>query len=404
MTAQTLAATDAAPLSHDSRVIALIGFAHAVSHFFHLLLPALFPWLMPAFGLGFAEIGATVTVFFVVSGIGQALAGFAVDRFGPVRVLLAGMSCFVAAGLVLALAPASLALFAAAGLAGAGNAVFHPSDFTVLNRRVSHARLGHAFSVHGLSGNLGWAAAPVFLTALASLAGWRVAAAGAGLLALPAMALLWRYRDELNTPPIQAHAEHAAHGTYAFLRVGAVWLCFAFFFLVTAAFGAIQSFSAPVLQHLYGLPLAMAATTLSSYLLAGAGGMFVGGFVARRQSHDATVAVVLGLAALLAVVLAAQILPAWAVLPTMAGIGFFTGVAGPSRDLLVRRAATARFGHAAYGRIYGFVYSGLDAGLAASPLVFGRFMDHGRYGAVLAGIALFQAAAIATALRVGREP
>jgi hypothetical protein len=87
----------------------------------------------------------------------------------------------------------------------------------------------------------------------------------------------------------------------------------------------------------------------------------------------------------------------------MAGIGFFTGIAGPSRDLLVRRAATARFGHAAYGRIYGFVYSGLDAGIAVSPLVFGQFMDHGRYGAVLIGIALFQAAAIATALRVGRE-
>lgn len=403
MTAQTLTATDAAPLSHDGRVIALIGFAHGVSHFFQLLLPALFPWLMPAFGLTFSQIGATMTVFFTLSGFGQAMAGFAVDRFGAVRVLLAGMSCFLAAGLMLALAPNSLALFAAAALAGAGNAVFHPSDFSVLNRRVSHARLGHAFSMHGLSGNLGWAVAPLFLAGLASLAGWRVAAVGAAMLALPAMALLWRYRDELNTPPSHEHEAQTGHGTYAFLRVGAVWLCFAFFFLITAAFGAIQNFSAPVLQHLYGLPLTLAATTLSSYLLAGAGGMFVGGFVARRRSHDGTIAMALTVAALLAVVLAAQVVPAWAVLPTMAGIGFFTGIAGPSRDLLVRRAATARFGHAAFGRIYGFVYSGLDAGVAASPLVFGRFMDHGRYGTVLVGIALFQAAAIATALWVGRE-
>lgn len=401
MTARILSAGDAEPLSHDTRVIALMGFAHGVSHFFHLLLPPLFPWLMPAFGLGFTEIGATLTVFFAVSGVGQALAGFAVDRFGPVRVLLTGMACFLAAALVLATAANGLALFGAAALAGLGNSVFHPADFTVLNHRVSHARLGHAFSVHGLSGNLGWAAAPLFLTALATLAGWRVAAAGAGLLALPAMALLWRFRDELNSAPNHEHAEGAAHGTFAFLRVGAVWLCFAFFFLITAAFGAIQSFSAPALQHLYGLPLAVAATALSSYLLAGAGGMFVGGFVARRQSHDRVIALVLTVAALLAVVLAAQVLPAWMVLPTMAGIGFFTGIAGPSRDLLVRRAATARFGRAAYGRIYGFVYSGLDAGIAASPLVFGHFMDSGRYGAVLIGIALFQAAAIATALRVG---
>lgn len=48
------------------------------------------------------------------------------------------------------------------GLAGLGNATFHPVDFTILNQRVSPPRLGYAFSAHGLTGNLGWAAAPVF--------------------------------------------------------------------------------------------------------------------------------------------------------------------------------------------------------------------------------------------------
>ena len=87
----------------------------------------------------------------------------------------------------------------------------------------------------------------------------------------------------------------------------------------------------------------------------------------------------------------------------LAGIGFFTGIAGPSRDLLVRKAATSRFGQAAYGRVYGFVYSGLDLGLAIAPLMFGAFMDQGRYSAVLVGIAVFQSLAILTALRVGRS-
>jgi FSR family fosmidomycin resistance protein-like MFS transporter len=40
-----------APPRQDAYVIALVGFAHGVSHFFHLLLPPLFPWLMPEFGL-----------------------------------------------------------------------------------------------------------------------------------------------------------------------------------------------------------------------------------------------------------------------------------------------------------------------------------------------------------------
>jgi len=97
------------------------------------------------------------------------------------------------------------------------------------------------------------------------------------------------------------------------------------------------------------------------------------------------------------------VLPAWSVPPAMGAMGFFSGIAGPSRDLLVRRAATSRFGQQAYGRVYGFVYSGLDLGLAVSPLIFGPLMDAGRFGAVLVGVALLQSAAILTALRVGRS-
>ena len=190
-------ATLAAP-RQDAYVIALVGFAHGVSHFFHLLLPPLFPWLMPEFGLDFSRIGMTMTVFFVVSGVGQALAGLLVDRFGPLRVLAGGVSCFVLAGLGLSLANDFVALLAVAALAGLGNSVFHPCDFTVLNRNVSPPRLGHAFSIHGLSGNVGWALAPVFLTGIAATAGWRTAALGAGLLALPALALLLAGRKHRN--------------------------------------------------------------------------------------------------------------------------------------------------------------------------------------------------------------
>ncbi len=401
----TASTTLESPAHRDTVVIAVIGLAHGTSHFFHLLLPPLFPWLMPAFGLDFSRIGLTMTAFFVMSGVGQALAGFAVDRFGPVRVLLFGMSCFVLAGLSLGLfAHSQSDLFLVATLAGLGNSVLHPSDYTILNRKVSTSRLGHAFSIHGISGNLGWALAPVFLTGIAAATGWKVAAIAAGLMALPAMFMLWIFRDQLDSAPLNAGMEnYPAHGTFSFLSVGAVWLCFAFFFLTTVAFGAFQNFGSPVLQHLYGLSVASAATALSTFLLVAACGVFVGGFVAQHRAQDQIIAVVLTIAALLAAFLSMELLPAWSVVPVMAGIGFFTGIAGPSRDLLVRRAATARFGQAAYGRIYGFVYSGLDSGLALSPLVFGHFMDIAHYAWVLIGIAIFQALAVLTALRVGRS-
>ena len=388
---------------NDVETIAVVGFVHGVSHFFHLLLPPLFPWLMDDFGLSFTGIGATMTVFFVISGVGQALSGFLVDRLGAARVLGAGIGCFLLAAVLLALAGDYATLVVVAALAGLGNSVFHPADFTVLNRHVSQPRLGHAFAMHGLSGNLGWALAPVFLTSIAASAGWRAAALSAAMVAAAALALLFWRRDALADPPGIAYEVREGEGVsiFAFLGSPAVWTCFAFFFLITTAFGAIQNFATPILQNLHGLSLAVAASALSAYLLGGAAGILGGGLLARKGDHERLIALALGAAALLAVALATLPLPSWSVLPLMAGIGFCTGVAGPSRDLLVRRVATSRFGQAAYGRVYGFVYSGLDAGLALAPIVFGVFMDHGRFAQVLIGIAMLQALAIFTALRVG---
>ena len=397
----------------DLRVIGLIGFAHATSHFFHMLLPPLFPWLMPEFNLSFTQAGATMTVFFVVSGVGQALSGFVVDRIGPRRVLLAGIACFVLAALLLSVANSYAMLLAVGAAAGLGNCVFHPADFTVLNRKVSTARLGHAFSMHGLSGNLGWAIAPVFLAGIAAAASWRMAALGAAGLGAAAWLVIWLRREATDLSGIAANAMDASAGakvspagtasTFGFLGVGAVWMCFCFFLVVTAAFGALQNYATPVMHEIYGLPLAAAAATLTAFLLGGAVGIAGGGVLASRSgAHDRQIAAALAAAAAVALAIASGVLPSWSVLPAMGVMGFCGGIAGPSRDLLVRRAATARFGQQAFGRIYGFVYSGLDVGLAISPLLFGPLMDGGRFGAVLVGVALLQGAAILTALRVGR--
>src|SRR6186997_2693992 len=192
-------ATPTAPASFrsDATVISLVGFAHGTSHFFHFVLPPLFPWLMRDFGLSFTQVGATMTVFFVVSGIGQALAGFVVDRFGALRVLYGGIGLLALAALGIAVSQNLGMLFAAAAVAGLGNSVFHPADFTVLNRKVSTPRLGHAFSVHGLSGSLGWAAAPLFVAAVSETLGWRAAATGASLVGFAALTFLYLNRRQM---------------------------------------------------------------------------------------------------------------------------------------------------------------------------------------------------------------
>lgn len=399
------AATPAAgSLRSDATVISLVGFAHGVSHFYHFVLPPLFPYLMREFGLTFTEVGSTMMVFFVVSGVGQALAGFVVDRFGALKVLCGGMLLLGSSSLVLSVAGSYPMLLVAAGIAGLGNCVFHPADFTLLNRRVSNPRLGHAFSVHGLSGSLGWAAAPVLVLAIAETTGsWRMAAVGASLVGFLALAFLLANRKLLAVEALSiAESGKPKGGSFAFLSVGIVWMSFLFFLLAVMAFGGLQNFAPPVLERTYGVTLALATTGLTAYLLGSAGGTAAGGFFASKGEHqDRLIALALGGGALCAVALASGLVPTWSIVALMGLMGFSVGFAGPSRDILVRRAATSTFGAGAFGRIYGFVYSGIDTGLAIAPIVFGLLMDAGRYSGVLWGVALLQTLAIFAALTVG---
>ncbi|MBI3094894.1 MAG: MFS transporter [Rhodocyclales bacterium] len=401
--------TPNAPVRADAAVIALVGMAHATSHLFHLLLPPLFPLLMPDFGFGYTEAGFLMTVFFAISGVGQALAGIVVDRYGARRVLMAGVSLLAASGLALAAAVNYSMLLLAVALAGVGNSVFHPADFSLLNKKVTPARLGYAFSVHGLSGNLGWAlGATISGTALA-WAGWRGAGVAAALVALGSVAALQLARPLLDDERPRVDAGATASATiFGFLGLPAIWLAFMFFLLVTAAFGGLQSFSVPVLGGIYGLTAAAGVAALTGYLLGSAAGMVAGGFVAVRvHAHERTVGGALVGAAVFASVLASGLPPAWSVIPLMVGIGIGVGLAGPSRDLLVRRVATESLagGNAspAFGRVYGFVYSGLDVGLALGPLAFGMLLDAGGRDGVLPGVALLQILAVLTVLAMGRK-
>ncbi|MFN3496531.1 MAG: MFS transporter, partial [Hydrogenophaga sp.] len=170
------------PLRQDASLIGLVGLAHMISHFSQLLLAPLFPWLKDAFDASYAELGFLMTVFFVTSCAVQTTSGFVVDRFGPRPVLFAGLSLLGVAAFGFAASTSYGMLAAFAVVAGVGNGVFHPVDYTLLNRKVSALRLGHAYSVHGITGNLGWALAPVFLVGITALTDWRIAYHAAALL------------------------------------------------------------------------------------------------------------------------------------------------------------------------------------------------------------------------------
>jgi predicted MFS family arabinose efflux permease len=229
---------------------------------------------------------------------------------------------------------------------------------------------------------------------------------GAAVLALSVIALLAFQRDSIDDaqgnwgdePASAKSTASAAEHPLAFLRLPALWLCFAFFFSTTAALSAIQSFASPALASLYALALASTAYVVTGYMLFGALGMVVGGFwVVKSSRLDRNIAIAMTGSAVLLVLTASGFAASGIALMAVSLAGFGTGLAGPSRDMLIRRAAPP----GATGRVYGTVYSGLDLGFAVSAPLFGALLDRHQPAAVFYGAALALMIGTAAASRVG---
>ena len=177
-----------------------------------------------------------------------------------------------------------------------------------------------------------------------------------------------------------------------------MWLCFSFFFFSTCALSAIQSFAGPALAKMYELPLSTTAYVVTGYMVAGALGILTGGFLAARATHlERVIGACLASAALLLALVGSGALSGMLAMVATALAGFGAGLAGPSRDMLIKRASPP----GATGRVYGTVYSGLDIGFALAAPVFGAILDGGRPDGVFYGAALSLGLGIASASLVG---
>jgi len=371
-------------LGRDVAIVGTISAAHFCSHFYQFTLPLLFPRIQQEYGIGFTELGLIVTVFYASSGFAQTAAGFLVDHVGPARVLAAGLGLLAASMALVALVPSFWLIYPAAALAGLGNSVFHPADYSIMSRRVEKSRVGRAFAVHALSGTLGYAAAPAVMVGLASILPWRsavlFAALGGGLVFLLVMAK----QRLLAGPPAIAPAPVAATGPapspLAALRHPAVLVCFSFFFLMAVPTVGLSGFTTTALGRLFETPIAVVAAALTVNLVGSAMGVMLGGILADRIGHHERI--VAGFSALtLALVLGAA--------------GFSSGLATPSRDMLVRSAAATS---ATTGKVFGFAYSGFDLGSAAAPPLLGYLLDNGHAAWVLPAMALALVLVILSAL------
>ena len=172
--------------------------------------------------------------------------------------------------------------------------------------------------------------------------------------------------------PQQAAATSAGNQLQVLARVVVV-ACFALFCLSAMGQIGLQTFTASALFNLFQTPLTTGNAAVTSFLLATCLGILTGGVIADRTTHHQGLAMIC-----LAIPAMAGVIPGfvplgsaglWSVFAVM-GLGF--GVQIPLRDMLVRAVAPRH----SSGKVFGFVYSGLDVGGVITPVLFGWLVDH----------------------------
>lgn len=366
----------------ESRLIAAVCAAHMMSHYYMLMLAPLLAFVRNDFGVSYTELALALTVFNVVSGLLQTPVGFLVDRIGARVVLIAGLALSSIAYATAGIVDSYWVFIAMYGVAGLGNTVYHPSDYSLLSHHAPHERLSQIFSFHTFAGMVGSAAAPVTLLYMQSVFGWRGAYIGASIFGLLVLLAL------VAQPEPAAEARHAAKKAaqtdiadpgWRLLITPPILLNLAFFMLTSIMSGGLNTYLVVALGALHAIPPAIANVALTALLAMNAVGVLVGGILAGRTRRHAVVAASgLTVGGCVTALVGIFNFPPILLIPLMGFSGLCVGATYPSRDMLVRAVTPPN----AYGRVFGFVSTGFNIGASIAPLVYGMLMDHGQPRAV----------------------
>lgn len=378
----------------EAAVIGLVSFAHLLSHVYLIALPPLFPAIRADLGVGYAELGLIMAIYAVATGALQTPMGFACERLGARPVLAAGLLINGLAIALVAFAGSFRELAALALIAGVGNSVFHPADYSLLSRSVDGKRLGMAFGIHTFGGSAGFAVAPAVMVGLAALGDWRGAMLAVGLTGVGLAAAVQLSGRLFGAGGQPVKARPAAGGVWRTLLTSRPILMFLVFnFGFAAANSGVSQFGVAALTEGYGLSLAAANTALTLYLGGSLVATLPGGWLADRTTrHNLILIVCFGVSSLFIAAIGLGSLPFAIIAGALLAGGALRGLSMSARDVLVRRAA----GDVPVGTVFAFVTTGFSVGGAIAPVIYGLLVEWGSPQAVFWASAGFGLICVAT--------
>jgi MFS family permease len=397
------------------KVVGVLSGGHFMSHYYTMMLPPLFPLLHNDLGVSYTMLGLLLSLKSLASGATQLPAGILVDRFGARKILVFGFSMIMMSYLFVAISEQFWVIALFFMLAGTGNAVFHPADYSIMSVTIDSSRMGRSFSAHTFAGHMGTALAPVVSLLLVTTLGWSwrgavLTSVVVGLIMVLALLTQWNYiQDGIPNLTKKKKENVAAPGQeelttwQSILQIIAskpMLFLFLFFSMQSLGTGGFKNFAVAGLTELHGTSLTAAGGALTGFLFASAFGVLVGGVLADYDKrHALTASVALFVTAVISLLIGAVDMH-YAVLVfffTLAGL--VQGVIRPARDMMIRAASPK----GSIGKAFGFVFSGQAIGGGISPLVFGAMLDFGAPEWVFYASAIFLVLCILAVMGSARE-
>lgn len=156
-------------------LVGLMSFSHGFNEFFSIIVPPLFPYLVPRLGIGYSEASLLVVVFFLTYSVCQLPVGPFADVYDNRAILVWGMAV-LACGVALVAASRSYpVMLLGMVVAGIGGSTYHPTGMALISDTESDETYGQSMGIHGTVGSLGTVAAPLVVVTVAEAAGWRPA-------------------------------------------------------------------------------------------------------------------------------------------------------------------------------------------------------------------------------------